>query len=193
LLSDAAQVIYESAETFRQMVGDLERSGEYAAKLKDLEHRGDRATHELIALLNKYFVTPLDREDLLTLAVKLDDVTDQLEASAFRLHLYKIRTADRYLIEFGRIISAQAEQLKTAVERLGAKSLAQIRENAVKVNLLENEGDDLLRQALEQLFDDESNPVMLIKLKEIYETLETVTDRAEDVANALETIVMKNS
>jgi uncharacterized protein len=193
LLTDAAQVIRESSELFGQMTGDLDRSGEYAIRLKELEHKGDSATHELITLLNKFFVTPLEREDILALAVKLDDVTDQIEAAAARLHLYKVKGENRFLREFARIISAQAEQLKVAVERLEAKSLRAIRENTMAVNLLENQGDDLLRDALENLFDQESNPVTIIKLKEIYETLETVTDRAEDVANALETIVMKNS
>lgn len=193
LLMDAAQNLADSAQVFNQFLQNLQRSGEFAARLKDLEKRGDRYTHDMITLLNKLFVTPLDREDVMSLAVKLDDVVDGLEACAARLHLYKITAADRFIREFGALIESQAEEIVLAMRRLQTKDLLKIRENAVQINVLENQGDDLLRESLGLLFEQEQNPIQVIKLKEIYETLEFVTDRAEDVANALESIVMKNS
>lgn len=192
LLSDAAQNIAEATQVFSQMVQRLDRSGEYAARMRDLEKRGDRYTHDLITLLNRQFVTPFDREDILSLAVKLDDVVDNLEAVAARLHLYKIAGDDRYLREFAALVKSQADEIVTAMVRLQNRDLLHMRENAVQINVLENQGDDLLREALADLFDQEQDPVRILKMKEIYETLETVTDRAEDVANALESIVMKH-
>lgn len=193
LLADSAQTIAEGAQEFSRITAEPERAGEYASRLKDLEKRGDRCTHDLIALLNRLFITPLDREDILTLAVKLDDVTDGLEAAAARIHLYRIRDRNPYLQEFARLIAAQAQEIVAAVQNLQEKKYDALRENAVRINELENQGDELLRRALEDLFEHETNPTTIIKLKEIYETLETVTDQAEDVANALETVVMRNA
>lgn len=193
LLMDAAQNLAETARIFGQFAQNLTRAGEYAAQLKDLEKRGDRYTHDLITLLNKLFVTPVDREDILALAVKIDDVVDGLEACAARLHLYRIHEDNRFIREFARLVQSQADEIVLAMHRLQTKDLLKIRENAVQINVLENQGDDLLRQSLGDLFDQETDPIRVIKLKEIYETLETVTDRAEDVANGLESIVMKNA
>jgi predicted phosphate transport protein (TIGR00153 family) len=193
LLSDAARNLVEVTREYGLMVKDLDRSPEYAERLHKLENKGDRFTHDLIHMLNKQFITPLEREDLLTLGVKLDDVTDNLEAAASRMDLYKIRGENQWLIRFGEVITKQAHEIVTAMDKLQAKNLMAIRENAVQINLLENEGDDLLRDALADLFERETNPITIIKLKEIYETLEMVTDRAEDVANALESVIMKNA
>ncbi len=193
LLLDGAQNLSEAAQMFNQFAQNLNRAGEFAARLKDLEKRGDRYTHDLITLLNKLFVTPLDREDIMALAVKLDDVIDGMEAAAARLHLYKIAGEDRFIREFSVLIQSQAEEILLAMRRLQSKDLLKIRENAVQINVLENQGDDLLRESLAQLFEQEKDPIRIIKLKEIYETLESVTDRAEDVANALESVIMKNA
>lgn len=193
LLRDAAQNLVESAQVFWDLSQATGRSDEYAARLKDLEKRGDRYTHDLITLLNKLFVTPLDREDILRLAVVLDDVVDGLEAAASRIFIYRIDEDNRYIREFASLIMGQTEEIVQAIEHLQAKDLLRIRENAVQINVLENQGDDLLREALANLLNNERDPVRIIKLKEIFETLETVTDRAEDVANALESVVMKHA
>lgn len=193
LLTDAAGNIAETARAFADLTRDLGRSREQAPIFKDLEKRGDRYTHDLITLLNKLFVTPFDREDVLGLAVKLDDVIDGLEAVVSRLALYRIEGENRFIREFAVIIQSQAEEIVLAMHRLQTKDLLRIRENAVQINVLENQADDLLRECLGHLFDNESDPVTIIKFKEIYETLEQVTDRAEDVANNLESVVMKNA
>jgi uncharacterized protein len=192
LLNDTAQNITATAGLFSELTGDLGHAAELTQQMGELERRGDQYVHDLTALLNRLFVTPLEREDVLALAEKLDDVTDDLEAAAARLHLYKVRGEYPILREFARVIGRQAEEIAGAVQRLQGRKLEGLREFIVRINDLENEGDILLRQALAELFDQEQDPVQIIKLKEIYEALETVTDRAEDVADAMETIVMKH-
>lgn len=193
LLTSAAHVLIETAAEFGRLAEQPDRAAELSPKIKALEKKGDDATHQIISLLNRLFITPLEREDILTLAVRLDDVTDGLEAAAARIHLFKLFSKNQFFVEFAKLIQAQGTQILAAIERLESKNLQLIRQNAMQINILENEGDQLLRRSLEDLFDNEKDPIMIIKLKEIYETLESVTDRAEDVANALETVVMKNS
>lgn len=193
LLITAARNLAETAEEFNRLVEQPETVAQRSLQIKALEKKGDETTHEVYSLLNRLFITPLEREDILSLAVRLDDVTDGIEAAAARIQLYKLADSNRFFTDFAKLILAQAAEIVTAVERLDSKDLQVIRQNAVKINTLENEGDQLLRQSLEDLFDRENDPVMIIKLKEIYETLESVTDSAEDVANALESVVMKNS
>ncbi|HWI65514.1 MAG TPA: DUF47 family protein [Symbiobacteriaceae bacterium] len=193
LLSSAASVISETAAEFARLAEQPDLAGELSPSIKALEKKGDEVTHQIISLLNRLFITPLEREDILSLAVRLDDVTDGLEAAAARIHLFKLRSRNPLFVEFAKVIQAQAVEIAAAVEKLENKNLQLIRQHAFKINDLENEGDQLLRRSLEELFDHEKDAVMIIKLKEIYETLESVTDRAEDVANALESVVMKNS
>lgn len=193
LLTEAARNIADTADLFREAVANMNRIDEYAVQLKALEDKGDHITHQLIYLLNKMFVTPLDREDILNLAVQMDDVVDSIEACAARLSIYNLREADRFMSEFAQVLTEQAAEIAEAVDRLKNRDLQKLRENAVKINLLENQGDDLLRKSLSQLFAEEKDPIRIIKLKEIYETLEQATDRAEDVANSLESVVMKNA
>lgn len=193
LLTDGARNLSDAARAFAALTQDLGRAREQAAAFKDLEKRGDRYTHDLITLLNKLFVTPFDREDILDLAVMLDDVVDGIEAAVSRLAIYRVEGENRIISGFAAVIQSQAEEIVQAIARLQAKDLLKIRENAVQINILENQADDLLREGLADLFDHESDPKTLIKLKELYETLENVTDRAEDVANSLESVVMKNA
>jgi uncharacterized protein len=193
LLRESAENMVEVAQIFSEAIENLDRSREYAIRLKDLEKKGDRFTHDLITLLNKMFVTPLEREDIFQLAVRLDDVVDGIEATASRLSIYRIRHSDQYIREFARIIQSQVSEIVVSIELLEKKELLKIRENTVQINVLENQGDEVLRAALGNLFETEKDPIHLIKLKEIYETLETATDRAEDVANTLEGVVMKNA
>ncbi|HWI65336.1 MAG TPA: DUF47 family protein [Symbiobacteriaceae bacterium] len=193
LLSSAASVLSETAAQFGRLAEQPELVAELSPKIKALEKQGDDITHEIISLLNRLFITPLEREDILSLAVRLDDVTDGLEAAAARIHLFKLRTRNQFFVDFAKLIQAQAAEIVAATQRLESKNLQPIRQHAMQINVLENEADQLLRRSLEALFDEQSDAVMIIKLKEIYETLESVTDRAEDVANALESVVMKNS
>lgn len=193
LLQGAAANMQESTHLFREMCQNLESRREYAVKMKALETKGDQFTQELIALLNQMFVTPLERDQVHALAVALDDVVDGVEATASRLDIYEIGEADEHMHSFARILEEQAREIAVAVDHLANRQLLKVRENSAQINQLENQGDEQLRRSLSELFTRETDPIRLVKMKEIYETLETTTDRAEDVADTLESVVMKNA
>jgi uncharacterized protein len=188
---DAAGNIVEAMQLFRQNVETLEHKEEYAEKLKELESKGDEYTHMLLKELNQTFVTPLDGEDIFQLAVKLDDVLDGIEACASRFVYFHVDKTTPYLMQFAELLEKVAENLQEAFIALEKKDYATIRKISVEINLLENKGDKLMRESVGSLFEDPKDPYELIKMKEIYENLEKVTDTAEDLADVLESVVMK--
>lgn len=192
LLSASGQNILAAAQAFQTLAQHPVQVRESAIQLKELEQKGDQLTHELIILLNRLFVTPLEREDILQLAQRLDDVVDGIEAVASRMAIYGLTREDGYVLEFSRIIEGQARQIAAAMDNLDGRQLARLRDHSVEINALENQGDETLRAALEHLFRHGQDAIRIIQLKEIYETLEVVTDRAEDVADVLESVVLKN-
>jgi predicted phosphate transport protein (TIGR00153 family) len=158
--------------------------------IKELEHAGDVLTHDLIRKINTTFVTPFDREDVYALASRLDDVLDLIEAAADRLVLYRIKEPTSGARAFADVIVKTADSVKTAVECLRTSSKG-YHQHCVEVNRLENEADRLLKELIAALFADVTDPIEVIKWKEIYETLEEVTDRCEDVVNVIEGIMLK--
>ncbi|OYD06191.1 DUF47 domain-containing protein [Paludifilum halophilum] len=190
-LVDAAGNIVEAMQLFRQNVETLEHKDEYAEKLKDLENKGDEYTHILLKELNQTFVTPMDREDILQLAVKLDDVLDGVEACASRFVYCHVNETTPYLMQFAEILEKSAEYLQEAFIALEKRDFSSIRSIVVEINLLENQGDRLMRESVGSLFEDPKDPIEVIKWKELYEKLEGVTDTAEDLADVLESVVMK--
>ncbi len=159
--------------------------------IKDLEHRGDQLTHEIITTLNQTFVTPFDREDIHALATKLDDVLDLMDAVATRLVIYKVGKVRPGAPELAAILVRATEEIHGAVSRLEKRD--GILEHCITINSLENEGDSAVRTAIGTLFEQEKDPVEIIKWKEILEVLETATDKCEDVANILESVVLKSA
>jgi uncharacterized protein len=168
-----------------------------AAHLTEVEHWADEVTHQIMAALNRTFVTPLDREDIADLAHALDDVLDFMEAALTRMLLFKLRVPSQLAQDLARIVLHQCESIRRAVPMLRQKGeLERIHDCLVEINRLENEGDRLLERALASLYDDVPDlPALVERLKwrEVYELLETATDRAEDVANVLEAIVLKHA
>jgi predicted phosphate transport protein (TIGR00153 family) len=162
-----------------------------AEELKDLEHQCDYLTHEIIQRLNKTFVTPIDREDIHELARTLDDVMDEIDSAGQLIPLYRIDKIRGGARELTRVILEQCDEIRKAVEALEART--GVLERAIEINRLENEADRLHHTAIGQLYDDESDPIMVLKWKEIFDTLERATDRCEDVANLLENVVVKQS
>ncbi|MBZ5645855.1 MAG: DUF47 family protein [Acidobacteriia bacterium] len=162
-----------------------------AQRIKELEHRGDDMTHAVITKLNQTFITPFDREDIHKLASSLDDVLDYIHAAADRLILYKIIRIPAPAIELAQIVVKQCEQLSQAVAHLEKHD--NVLDYCVEINRLENEADHVVRQAIARLFDEEKDPIALIKIKELYEVLEMATDKAEDAANVLESVVVKSA
>jgi uncharacterized protein Yka (UPF0111/DUF47 family) len=149
-------------------------------------------THDIIKKLNKSFVTPLDREDIYALSAALDDILDLIDASAQRIVMYNVEKPTPEAKELAFLILKSCQTIDKAVALLGGK-LEPIAEYCVEVNALENEADRVCREAISRLFDEEKDPIQLIKWKEIYETLERATDKCEDAANILESVVVKNA
>ena len=162
-----------------------------AKRIKDMEHRGDQLTHELVTLLNQTFVTPFDREDIHALTTKLDDVLDLIDAVATRLVLYGVNKPRPGAQELADILVRATAEIHAAVSRLEKQN--HILEHCIEINSLENEGDTAVRKAIAQLFQEEKDPVEIIKWKEILEVLETATDKCEDVANIIEGVVLKSA
>jgi predicted phosphate transport protein (TIGR00153 family) len=166
-----------------------------AKQLKELEHRGDVVTHEIIARVHRTFVTPIDREDITHLAHSLDDVMDFIEAAGRTAYLYNIAQPTERARELARIVLKIARKLNEVVPRLRRRDqFTWILKQCVEINTLENEADDVQHAALVELFEVcHLNACEVIKWREIYEHLENATDRGEDVANVLEGIVLKHA
>lgn len=194
LLRAKAENAVETANLLTQLLAEPSRSPELCPAIKELESKGDHFTHDLFALIHKSFFAPLERDDLATLAVSMDSVVDAMEAAAARIAIYKVQESDRFLRSFAQILRAQAGEMVAAIDLLAGSKMTQIRERAFQINLLENQGDELLRTALTAIYETAAaDPVRFITLKEIYETLEQATDEVETVANTLEGVVMKHS
>jgi predicted phosphate transport protein (TIGR00153 family) len=184
--------IIEGAKLFKEMLDDFSDPVASQKKIKEIEHKGDSMTHELVRKLNKSFITPLDREDIYALSSGLDDILDLIDACAQRFVMYNVEQPTAAAKELAFLILKGCQTLERAVSLLGGK-LEDINMYCVEVNSLENEADRVCREAISQLFDEEKDPIQLIKWKEIYETMERASDRCEDAANILESVVLKNA
>ncbi|MEW5898776.1 MAG: DUF47 family protein [Bacillota bacterium] len=187
-----ADNLKQAAKLFRENVHDLNDTEAYAESIKVLEDQGDQYTHAIFKALNKTFVTPLEREDIMQLTVKLDDVLDGIEACADLLDLYSIQEPDPYLRLFARLVENCTEEIDSAIQLLAAKKLQDIRRHTFRINDLENEADQLYRESLKMLFSENLELKKLIQLKEIYGMAESILDACEDVADVLEGIIMRS-
>jgi len=178
------------AHTLKQMLSASPLVTDQAQKIKDIEHHCDRITHGIIDRLNRTFVTPLDREDIHALAVNLDDVMDAIDAAAAVIKLYKVTEGRSGLARLAEIIADSMDLLAEAMAGLdGGKGIIEL---VVRVNQLEKEADRVHQDAIVSLFDDEKDPIAVIKWKEIFDFLEAATDRCDDVANVLQGVVVKH-
>lgn len=194
LLSKISENIKEAADFFADYklknVSDLKI---FSEKMKEHETKGDTFIHEVTVDLNNAFITPIEREDILHLAMSMDDVLDGMEACAAMFEMYSITQADEYMVRFVDAIRSAAIEIDKAVDLLSAKKLLDIREHAIKIKDYETKCDGILRQSIKHLFTTEKDPIRIIQYKEIYETLEDIADYCQNVANTLETIIMKNA
>lgn len=193
LFKDMTENIIDGAKLLKDMLDNFDNPNESQRKIKDVEHKGDSITHDIIQMLNKTFVTPLDREDIYALASKLDDILDLIDASSQRVIMYNVDSIPSEAKSLGFIILQCCYAVDKAVAMLGKKTNEQIFAACVEINALENEADRVSREAISRLFDEEKDPIQLIKWKEIFETLERATDKCEDAANILESVVVKNA
>ncbi|TVY11655.1 DUF47 domain-containing protein [Paenibacillus cremeus] len=193
LLIKASENTLEAAQVFRNAVMGDQPPATFYPQLKDLENKGDQITHQIFKGLNKVFITPIDREDIMELASKVDDVMDGIEASIARFDYLNITTTDNYMKEFSAVIVASCQHILDAFKLLAKKKYMQLTEHTVQINSLENEADRLMREGIREIFTNPKDPYHDFKLKELYERLEQTTDACEDVANILESVVLRYS
>ena len=186
-----AEQIRHGARLLESMLAPERPIWDKADEIKEVEHKCDFLTHEVIQRLNRTFVTPLDREDIHTLARTLDDVMDAIDASATILRLYHIESVRPGARELAHIILDSTEQIARAMKAL--ENRKGVAECAVEINRLENEADRAHQAAVQALFQEERDAIVIMKWKEILDFLEQATDRCEDVANVLEGVVVKHA
>ena len=191
MFQKAARNVIEGSRLLKEMMEDYRNPMEQARRIKDVEHVGDGITHDIARKLNQTFITPIDREDIHGLASALDDILDLVEAVADRFVVFKVAEPTETAIKLSNILYQSALAVGAGVDLLG-KPHGDMTEYNVHVNSLENEADRLMRDAVSALFEQERNPIEVIKWKEIYENFEEGTDRCEDVSNILERIALKH-
>jgi predicted phosphate transport protein (TIGR00153 family) len=192
--NQGAQVIVDAAKALDALAADFQDIELKVARIKQLEHQGDQIAHQTYDLLNRTWITPIDRQDIHVLVASLDDVLDFIDAAAARLMLYKVAGPTPELKAATSLIVQSTEAVQRAIALLGdLKNTKQILDACVEINRLENEADTVNRIAIGKLFETSTDPIHIMKWKEIYEYVEEATDRCEDVANVIETIVMKAS
>jgi uncharacterized protein len=185
-----ADEIRHGAQRLEEMLAPDHPVWDKADEIKEIEHRCDSLTHNIIQRLNRTFVTPLDREDIHALARSLDDVMDAIDAAATRIRLYRLTKVRFGARELARIITSSTEQVREAMSTLEQRKGVVV-DHAIEINRLENEADRRHQEAVMRLFDEEQDPILVMKWKEALDFLEDATDRCEDVANVLEGVVVK--
>ncbi len=191
LFERQAQYAAEAANLLSAAVmGDPADLTSYADKIRAVEQKGDEVTHQIMVSLDKSFLTPIDPEDIHLLASQLDDVLDMIDAAIGRLVLYKVMGLPPEAAALAHIVEACCLATVKAVSAMGQG--APVNEHLIEINRLENEADRVNRQGLAELFENETDAIQIIKLKEIYEILEEASDICEDVANVIESVVLKN-
>jgi len=194
LFEEGAHNIVEAAQILKELIYTWENIEPKVAEVKELEHKGDNITHEIIARLHRTFVTPFDREDIALLTKSLDDVMDFIDSVAGTMLLYKVGRPGKRAKELADIIiQATVEVEKAVLDLRHRKKLKQILDRCVEINRLENAADVVYRAAVAELFEDSTDMAHVIKWREIYEHMESATDRCEDVANVLEGVALKNA
>ena len=189
----SAGLLVEAGKLFRELATDGNNLSSIAQRMERLEHDADQVTHEIMANLNRTFITPIDREDIHQLGTALDDVMDFMEAVTERLILYRVKTLTPPFRAIAKVVAKQIDEIHLMIPRLRALRHADILVHCIEINRLENEGDQLLRTAVVELFDKGGDPLEVMKWRELYDLLETATDKCEDVAVVIEGIFLKNA
>ena len=194
LFDRQAENLVQAAELYHTCVTQPDISPEKVREMHQFEHDGDEATHAVINTLNETFITPFDREDILALANRMDDIMDNIYLLLNRFYLYKITKPTDYSKKLAHVIEQTTRALQKAVATLRSnKHMKDTLRHCVEINRLENEGDVLRDESISDLFTNEKDPIMVIKQKELYEIAETTTDFCEHVANMVESILVKNN
>jgi len=196
LFEQAGANLIEMAKALKESVytTDLAKRAELNKKIEDLEHKGDDITHQIHLELGKNFITPFDREDIHSLASSLDDVADFIQGASNRIELYKVQAPNQAMKEITDLILEATEHVAKALNELrDLKNIRNITDSCVRINSVENKADYIFDKAVSELFEYEKDAITLIKTKEVLSAMEDATDKCEDVANVLESILVKNA
>lgn len=192
LFEQSAENALKGGRLFLELLRDPTNLEAKVGAIKDVEHAGDQITHETMEKLNKTFITPIDREDIHELISRLDDVIDLIETAAEKIMIFKVKNYDPKFISLAEILVKSMEALLLAITCLKRmKNPDAVLKSCIEANKLENEGDQVYRQLLSALFEKVTDPIEIIKQKEIFEDLENAIDKCEDVTNVLEGVVLK--
>jgi len=194
LFEEVANTVAKMGRLMKEVVSefDFDRRAALIAKMEDLEHVNDELTHKIFTELGRNFITPFDREDIHYLASSLDDICDYIYASAKKINFYKVNPNDPGIQKMADLIVEGSAQIGMAVIELrNMKNMRKITDALVKVNSIENQADDIFDLSIDRLFETEPDAKEVIKKREIYQVMEIVTDKCEDAANVIESIIIK--
>jgi len=194
LFEQVADTVVEMGSQLKKVVAEPDRDKRVPLikQIEDLEHRNDDHTHKLFTELGRNFITPFDREDIHYLATSLDDICDYIYSSAKKINFYNINPNDSGIQKMSDLIEQGCKEIRTVVYGLrDMKNLRQMTESLVKVNSIENQADDVFDMSIEMLFQTEPDAKEVIKKREIYQAMEIATDKCEDAANVIESIIIK--
>lgn len=189
-----AELVQESAHYAHDFkihnVADLK---EVSIRLKDYEVEGDTLIYELITKLNTSFMTPIERDDILQLSIRMDDILDGIEHFAAHLEMFSLTDIDEYVQSFMENIVKSTDEIVKALQLLSKRKLVEMRDHAILIKEYERICDEIYRTSIKQLFVNEKDPIRIIQFKDIYEQLEDIADHCENVANTIDTIIMRNA
>jgi predicted phosphate transport protein (TIGR00153 family) len=191
LFQKQAENIVAGAQAFTNMLSHYAGVPEQVQIIKAIEHNGDEITHQIFRKLNQTFITPFDREDMHELCGTMDDVIDLIDAAASRFALYRVTSVRPGTIELTKVLQAATVELNAAIHAMENPDKAL--QHVIEINRFENESDRICRTLIAQLFEEEKDPVQIIKWKEIFEVIETAVDKCEDVSNVIESVILKNA
>jgi predicted phosphate transport protein (TIGR00153 family) len=184
--------ISDAARELKEMLVDKNHDyAEYAKRIKGMEHACDELTHSISTRLNKSFITPFDREDIYLMSAALDDIVDLIDDAATAIIIFDVKEIKDYAVDLANVIGGMAEQLREIVSTL--QKPKNITQRLVEIHRLENQGDDIFHAAIKELFREENDPLTVLKWKEVYEKLEAAIDRCENVANIIESVIIKHT
>lgn len=194
LFVDTATDTCQSAKLLEDLMISYTNVNEKIRAIEETEHKCDGHVHKMLELLNRSFITPIDREDIYLIAKEIDNITDAIEATAHRFKMFNVKAIREDAKKLARLIVQCTDELANVMAELKKMKTSKVlREKIIEVNRIEDEGDEIFRSAIQMLFVAETDPLEVIKWKEIYEYLENTLDACEDVANIIEGVVMKHA
>jgi len=191
LFAKQADNVVVGAKALQAMLSHYTGVPEQVQSVKAIEHEGDEITHGILTKLNQTFITPFDREDIHELCSQIDDVIDLIDAAASRFVLYRVDKVREGTLDLVKVLVSASVEVSAAVHSLSTPEKAL--KHCIEINRYENESDRICRTLIAKLFDEETNPVQIIKWKEIFEVIETAVDKCEDVANVIEGVILKSA